>query len=112
MAENRIKKEYIKAKGDNEWIKVELYYSLGGLNCFTYKQEGRGYYLSAVPVKRENHGSFSSESFVAFTGVKTLVQECSRKGKTAEQKAMNQYEQRKAELLKHFADLLPQEATA
>ena len=29
-------------------LKVELYYSLGGTNVFTYKDEPRGYYLCGV----------------------------------------------------------------
>ena len=45
-------KKYIPMKEDGQFLKVETYYSKGGYNVFTYKEETRGYYLSIVPVKR------------------------------------------------------------
>lgn len=64
-------------------LKIETYYSLGGYNYFTYKQEQRGYYLSVVPVERGN----GMEGFIAFSGVKQLVKPVSRKSKKAEEEA-------------------------
>ena len=66
-------------------LKIETYYSLGGYNYFTYKQEQRGYYLSVVPVERGN----GMEGFIAFSGVKQLVKPVSRKSKKAEAEAKN-----------------------
>lgn len=104
-----VKKEYIPAKGENMFLKVELYYSLGGVNMFTYKNEARGYYLSVSPVEREKIDGFGGfmESYTAFTGVKVLVHPCAKKGKTAESKALEQYDGKKEELLKLFASYLP-----
>ena len=107
MASNTIKKEYITAKGENKYLKVELYYSLGGINYFTYKTERRGYYLSVCPVERSRCGSGWMESYAAFTGSKILVQECARKSRAAEQKALGQYDNMKAMLMDKFKSLLP-----
>lgn len=107
MANDRIKVEYIKAKGENQYLKIELYYSLGGYNMFSYRQERRGYYISCTPVKRENYGGCSMESFMAFSGQKILVHECARKGKTAEQTALGRWDEYKGLLLTKYASLLP-----
>lgn len=107
MANNTVKKEYIPCKGENQYLKVELYYNLGGMNYFTYKQERRGYYLSICPVERSRCGAGWMESYAAFTGTKILVQECARKGKAAEQKAMASYDGTKAMLMARFKELLP-----
>lgn len=67
-------------------LKIELYYSLGGMNYFTYKPEQRGYYLSVSPV--EKHGYM--ESYTAFTGIKKCIKAVSRKSeKAAAQAAEN-----------------------
>lgn len=107
MASNYIKKEYIPTKEQNKYIKCELYYSLGGMNYFSYKQEQRGYYVSVCPVERENRGGYVMESFTAFSGVKMLVTACARKSKKAEQDALNHYEEAKNTMLARFSDLLP-----
>ena len=60
-------------------LKCEVYYSLGGYNCFTCKSEGRGYYASVTPVERSTSYGFSSERYVAFTGIKQLVKPVSRR---------------------------------
>lgn len=67
-------------------LKVELYYSLGGLNVFTYKDEPRGYYLSVSPVARKGNW----ETFVAFTGLKQCILPVKRKAQEALSK-MNDY---------------------
>lgn len=64
-------------------LKCELYYDLGGMNYFTGKREGRGYYALVVPVER----SRGMESFVAFSGIKQLVKSVSRKSAKAEAEA-------------------------
>lgn len=77
--ENTITKTYLKLKGNNQYLKVELYYKLGGVNLFTYKQEARGFYLAVTPVERTE----KFESFTAFTGSKVCVHECKRFSKKA-----------------------------
>lgn len=106
MVNDRVKKEYIKAKGgEKNFLKCELYYSLGGMNYFSYKQEQRGYYVSVSPVERDG----ICESYIAFSGIKALVWPCARKGKGAEAKAMEMYEEMKEKIIQaHFADMLEQ----
>lgn len=74
---------YRKLKGDNRYLKIELYYVLGGVNCFTYKQEPRGFYLSVHPVTRTRN----FVSFEAFTGAKVCVHECKRFSKKDSEQA-------------------------
>ena len=89
---------------------MELYYALGGINYFTYKNEPRGYYLSVSPVERRMSYGCMMESYTAFTGVKTLVEPCARKIKGAEARALAQYDEQKAKLLAGFADRLEEVA--
>lgn len=105
-----VKKEYIKAKGENNYLKVELYYSLGGMNYFNYKNEQRGYYVSVCPVQRESRNCFTSESYTAFSGRKMLVEPCARRGKKAEENALSKYEEAKKTLLSLYAEQIDKEA--
>lgn len=67
MKTNAIETRYYKSiKEGCTHIEASVYYSLGGMNYFTYKQEQRGYYISIVPVTRER----GMISFTAFTGRK------------------------------------------
>ena len=51
MEIKKLETRYYKANAnDCTHIKAEVYYSIGGLNYFTYKQEQRGYYISISPV--------------------------------------------------------------
>lgn len=63
------------AKGDGiNFIDVDVYYKLGGMNYFTGNVEKRGLYLSASPVKRQN----GTTTYTAFSGVGTCVKELKR----------------------------------
>lgn len=64
----------IEETNGNNVIDVELYYSLGGMNYFTYKQEPRGFYVSITP----EHRSKGMVSYVGFSGVKKLIKEVKR----------------------------------
>lgn len=77
----------LKANQDATHIKIEIYYNLGGYNCFTCKTEQRGYYLSVVPVTRERRDGYTLESFAAFTGTKQLLKSVTRKSAKAEKDA-------------------------
>lgn len=68
-------------------IRVDVYYSLGGMNMFTYTKEKRGYYLSVSPVERSEGPGYSSEGFTAFSGTKWLLLEVKRKSAKAEAEA-------------------------
>jgi len=67
-------------------LEARIYYSLGGINYFTYKVEPRGYYFSLTPYEVRD----GWRSFMAFSGMKMCVLECSRQSKKryAEAKAM------------------------
>ena len=80
-------KKYIDTKTENMKIKVETYYSLGGMNYFTYKVEPRGYYLSVTPVERVVRDAYVSEGYRAFSGYKKLLLEVQRKSKKKEAEA-------------------------
>ena len=52
-------------------LKVSTFYSKGGTNFYTYKQEPRGYYLSVTRVVRKiSESGLVSESCMMFTGGK------------------------------------------
>lgn len=83
------KEKYIKTTKPNTYIKVEVFYSLGGINYFNYKIEPRGYYLSAKEVERTDRGGYVSESYAVFgNGLKILLKEVKRQSKKAEADAM------------------------
>lgn len=90
-----LKKEYIPTGRENEYMKCELYYSLGGMNYFNYKNEPRGYYVSVGPVEKDGH----MESYMAFSGVKDIVVACDRQSKKREAEALALYEAKRDELL-------------
>lgn len=74
----------IKANGRGvNVIEASIYYSLGGINYFTCRNEPRGYYFSLTPC--EKGGGW--RRYTAFSGVKTCVLECSRQSKKREQEA-------------------------
>ena len=96
-------KEYIKVKenaGKFTDIKIETYYSLGGMNYFTGKSEGRGYYVSVTPVERTGY----SEIYTGFSGIKQLVKAASRKSKKAEAEAEVLADKVKEELIKYICE--------
>ena len=65
-------------------LKIETRYDLGGPNWAYGGTTKRGYYLSVMPVTRENRGGYMLESYTAFTGSKQLLKEVSRKSAKAE----------------------------
>lgn len=80
-------KKFIATKTENVFVKVEVYYNLGGMNCFTCKEERRGYYVSVSPVERVNRGGYITETCAAYSGYKVLLKEVKRKSKKAEMEA-------------------------
>jgi hypothetical protein len=60
-------KKYLEvAEGNATHLKVEVYYSKGGMNYFTSTNEARGLYLSVSPVTRSGNW----ESYTGFSGIK------------------------------------------
>ena len=74
----RIRVERIPVKGPNEFrcnmVDVEVYYSLGGMNYFTYREEPRGYWVSIQPINVDGYCT----SFTAFSGIKCFLKEAKR----------------------------------
>ena len=79
--------KYLNVKGSNtKKLKVKTYYSKGGMNYFTYKNDPRGYYVSVSIVEREQKDGYVMESFSLFNnGYKLLLREVGRASKKAEQ---------------------------
>lgn len=79
-------KKYLAVKPNNgniTHIKLEVFYSLGGMNVFTYRNEERGYYISATPVTMTD----IYEMTTAFSGLKKCIIPCSRKSAKREAEA-------------------------
>lgn len=83
-------------------LKIEVYYNLGGYNCFTHKTDARGYYLSVSPVTRYDRDGVQFESYTAFSGVKMCLLEVSRKSKKAEENAHKLAEQNENDLIAYI----------
>lgn len=66
------------------FLKIEVYYSLGGMNYFTGRAENRGYYISVSPVYRNG----ITESYTSFTGIKHCLSTVSRKSEKAYNNAL------------------------
>ena len=76
-----ISKNYIPIVDNPNWnyMKVHIYYDLGGMNYFSSNVERRGIYMSITPVQRTTHSEgHTSEITTAYTGTKFLMQEVSR----------------------------------
>lgn len=76
METKRISKTFIPVLNNEKVnnIKIEIYYSKGGLNYFTSRNEQRGLYVSVSPVKRETIiGNIVTESYAGFSGIKECV---------------------------------------
>lgn len=94
-------KKYIHIEGEKH-LKVEIYYSKGGMNYFNYKVEPRGYWLSVSPVEVTRSGSgVTMESYAAFSGKKVFLLEVKRQSDKAMTQAIEkskEYEQAMIEL--------------
>jgi len=82
-------KKYIPVSGNNDvtHIRIDIDYDLGGYSMLSYTPKPRGYYLSVVPVKREERYGCMMESFTAFSGYRQLLKEVTRKSAKAEKVA-------------------------
>jgi len=88
-------KKYIDLENSEQKLDLRVYYSLGGINYATHKQEPRGYYGSVTPVTISD----GIVSFTAFSGIKTLLLEVKRKSDKAEKEAIAIFETKKYELI-------------
>ena len=94
-------KRYIKIKENEQNItdlSIELYYHKGGDNFIRFRE--RGYYISIMPVTREDHGTYVLETYGLFKGITQCVKPVERKSARAEQEA----QQRAAQIEKIIID--------
>lgn len=97
---NCIKRTY-KAEGDGcNAVECKVYYSKGGVNWATGREEARGYYFSVQPF--EDKGI--CRSFAAFSGAKTLILPVGRQSKKGYAIAKSQLDELVAEYLEDFAE--------
>lgn len=87
--------------GDITHLRVEVYYSLGGYNLFTYKQEPRGYYLSVSPVGSLESGNTAVKSYRLFPGTKQLILPVNRQSPKRMTEALELAEQHKPKLIEY-----------
>lgn len=74
-----LSKKYLEvAEGTVTHVKVEVYYSMGGMNYFTGTNEARGIKISVSPVTRNTSGIMVSESYVGFSGSKRHLKDMAR----------------------------------
>jgi hypothetical protein len=92
-------KRYIHIE-DNKYLKIQVYYDLGGMNYFTGKQESRGYYLSVSPVEKGD----GWESFTAFNGIKKCILTVNRKSKKKFEYALGLAEKEEQELINYVKE--------
>lgn len=80
-------KKYIpitNATREANFLKIEFYYNLGGMNYFTGRPENRGYYISVSPVYKNG----ITESYTSFTGAKQCLKAVPRKSEKAQREAI------------------------
>ena len=89
MSHRSVRKKYLPTTTATE-LKVEVYYSLGGFNLGTYREDPRGYWLSITPVNRSEQNGVCYESVCLGSGLKKFLKETKsdRRGGKAEKEAV------------------------
>ena len=96
-----IKKKFLNTTKENTQLKVEVYYSLGGWNFGTGKEDPRGYWLSIQPVTFTEEAGVKLVTISLFSGLKQFLAatKADRKGGKTEQAALRLAEQYEKRLL-------------
>lgn len=94
MTNERPLNEYIDLVEPNK-LKLEVYYSKGGMNYFNYKQEPRGYYGSVTPCKVYD----GMEQFTLGKGLKTFLLACDRRSNKKAEEAIQLFNTKKQSLI-------------
>lgn len=87
--------KYIEVKDNSKGvthIKVSVFYDIGGASFNTYQNKPRGYYISVIPVTREEKNGYTTECIGAYSGLKKLLKAVQRKSAKAEAEAEKQAE--------------------
>lgn len=82
----KITEKYITVD-TNTKLHVYVEYDMG--SEWSYNKHPRGYYLSVNPITVERIGGVSFNRYEAYTGVRDLLLEVSRKSKKAEKQALS-----------------------
>ena len=80
--------EMLKTTTPGKFIEVSIYYALGGMSYYTYKQEPRGFWLSVRAVKIEQQEGYTVRSFTMFKGYKHFLKAVKRKSAKAMSEAV------------------------
>ena len=93
-----VSKKYLDTTTENMKLEVEIFYSRGGWNFATGKDDPRGYWLCVQPVRFIEEAGIKMISFALLSGFKKflLQAKADRKGGTAEKSAVllaEKYEQ-------------------
>lgn len=95
-------KRYEKIEGKKQELKVQVYYSKGGMNYFNGKVEPRGYWLSVLPVDIERRpDGIITESFMIVNngGTRLFLKDVKRQSDKAYAEAVQMAESRVQELI-------------
>jgi hypothetical protein len=70
---------------ETKFLKIEVYYTEGGLSYLSGQRSARGFYLSVTPITQTKRApdsffplGYTTESFLVFSGIKKLIKEASR----------------------------------
>lgn len=86
------------------YIKAEVYYDAGGYSYFTYKNNPRAYYISAVDIGRG--GGYESHTLFNDRGRKQMVTEVTRQSKKREAEALAYFNENIDEFVRRiYADV-------
>ena len=81
--------KYIPISGHEvNYLRVDVYYSLGGDNYYTGTPDARWYYLAVSPVFREDKGEYATESAVLGRGYKMFLKAVKRRSSKAMEDAL------------------------
>ena len=93
---NEYKRTYkVEGKGANT-AEVSIYYSKGGMNYWTYRNEPRGYYFQIHFCEVHEHENYTVHTFGIGTGpqgMKSLVLPCERQSKKRFETACSQIDE-------------------
>ena len=91
MDKNTLRETMIPVSGNKNFthVRLTLYYSLGGMNMWTYKNDPRGYYMSVSPVRKVDCGTYAMIECAPSDGFKSLIKPVVRRSKKADAEAIN-----------------------
>jgi len=76
VKDRKLVRIYKNKEASDEYIEVNLFYEIGGMNYFTGKTIKRGYYIDAMPVQRDETGMW--KEYKLFSGIMDMVAEAKR----------------------------------